>query len=58
MFGIIMERLTESLVVVCVALEWDCFSGELKVKNAQERSSAGKGGKVRCDSDEVSKRSG
>ena len=52
MFGMIVERFTESLVVMCVSLDWDCFSGDLKIKNSKERSSAGKGGRVDCRSNE------
>jgi len=51
MFAIIMERFTESMVVVCFYMDWDCESGDLLIKNAKERSSAGKSGKVDCKSE-------
>ena len=37
MFGMVMEMLPESLVVVCEKMNWDCYSGAIKFKDAKER---------------------
>ena len=47
MFGMVMERMSESLIVVCERMEWDCFSGDIPFKDTQERKN-NKGGTVKC----------
>jgi len=47
MFGMVMERMPESLVVVCERMKWDCYSGAIPFKDTQERRN-NKGGTVKC----------
>ena len=47
MFVMVMERMTESMVVVCERMKWDCYSGDIPFKDTKERQN-NKGGTVKC----------
>ncbi|GMH65592.1 hypothetical protein TrRE_jg2987 [Triparma retinervis] len=47
MFVMIMEKLPESLVVVCEGMGWDCYSGSMSFKATSERKNTDPGN-VKC----------
>lgn len=55
MFVMIMEKMNESLVVICERMNWDCYSGAISFKDTKERSNAGKPGTVKCEDEECKK---
>jgi hypothetical protein len=47
MFVMIMEKLPESLVVICEGMKWDCYSGKMSFKNTSERKNTDPGN-IKC----------